>query len=491
MPALALDDTKSLRGARARIRMYRVGLGDCFLLSVKDGEVIRHMLIDCGMFAGSRLNPDTKERDLQREIVSHIGAETGKQLDVLVITHEHMDHLSIFNSSRELFEEFRVGETWFGWMEEDTPANQKLREKYEVMEAHLAAALTTFSQLSETDKIAYSGIYQGVASIAGFLGFDERGNQAGIEEHAGAAGGARGDLGAAKPVKKQPRAAMDFVKGKTRKHRYGSPGDIWNFGSLKVYVLGPPPLEKQLRILERAGATYDTALGALATSSGGAGSGSRPPFGDQWQQPVRGTGAKLDLDESVVEESVWKMLDRYLDPRDSWRRIDLQALDSTPSLALQIDNYINNTSLALAFEFPGRDAQNGDVLLFPGDAQVGNWEWWFKIEEFDVTRLLERTIFYKVGHHGSHNATLARALNLMTHPRLVAMMPTNQTFAKKSKGWEMPAKKLRIELLKHAGKRVLRNDQGRPGADDPMTEGEWGDLRNNVFVDELFIDYYV
>jgi hypothetical protein len=259
-----------------------------------------------------------------------------------------------------------------------------------------------------------------------------------------------------------------------------------------VYVLGPPPAEKQMRIMERAGATYDTALGVLgAANAPGAADGS--PFGEQWQQPVQGSGASFGLDESVIDANVKRMLDRYLESREGWRRIDNQALDSAPTLALQMDKFINNTSLALAFELPPREGQQkGDVLLFPGDAQVGNWQWWFKIEKFDIADLLSRTVFYKVGHHGSHNATLVQALELMNHPDLVAMMPTNEAFARNSKHWNMPAPKLREELLKHACKRVLRNDQGIAGVqDDPIKDGEWGALKDCVDVQPLYIDFFV
>ena len=33
---------------RVRVRMYRQGLGDCFLLTFGEGAAARHALIDCG-----------------------------------------------------------------------------------------------------------------------------------------------------------------------------------------------------------------------------------------------------------------------------------------------------------------------------------------------------------------------------------------------------------------------------------------------------------
>ena len=56
--------------------------------------------------------------------------------------------------------------------------------------------------------------------------------------------------------------------------------------------------------------------------------------------------------------------------------------------------------------------------------------------------LLARTAFYKVGHHGSGNATLRAGLEAMTSEELVAAIPTDERFAREKKGWEMPAPKL-------------------------------------------------
>src|SRR5262245_59616483 len=84
---------------RARIRMYRVGLGDCFLLTFYTGPAPRHMLIDCGMFKGSRLKSSAVDRDMQSNVVTDIAKDSGGKLGVAVITHEHMDHVSIVNSA--------------------------------------------------------------------------------------------------------------------------------------------------------------------------------------------------------------------------------------------------------------------------------------------------------------------------------------------------------------------------------------------------------
>ena len=92
----------------------------------------------------------------------------------------------------------------------------------------------------------------------------------------------------------------------------------------------------------------------------------------------------------------------------SWRRIDADWLAIAADLAMQLDRGVNNTSLVLAFEFIG----SGRVVLFPADAQVGNWLSWQSVKwpvganEVKATDLMARTVYLKVAHHGSHNATL-------------------------------------------------------------------------------------
>jgi beta-lactamase superfamily II metal-dependent hydrolase len=462
---------------RARVRMYRVGLGDCFLLTSYQGKKPQHMLIDCGMFAGSRLDPAAAEKDVQLQVVNDIASETGGHLDVVVVTHEHMDHVSIFNSAKSVFDgKLTFGEAWFGWVEDpDNKTAQTLRKKYERLQVSLAAGLAGLQGLAASDPDGYRDLHLGVAKVAEFTGLGADGKKLAV----------------------QPRAAMDYVKQKAGKQnlRFGSPGDTWDFAGLKVYVLGPPASEEQMRIMERAGASYDRALlfgvdAGVDPNDASAEGTPQDPFAAQWRLDAGMQDGQARLKEVQDNTALADILSRYNDAQQSWRRIDNQALDSVSTLALQMDKYINNTSLALAFEF-----DSGEVMIFPGDAQVGNWSSWFDIKKsekgFDVADLLARTIFYKVGHHGSHNATYKPALEKMNHPKLVAMIPTNEKFAKQSKKWTMPAPNLNVALQEHTHKRLLRNDQGIENVGDPLQTGEWSGLDANVEVDPLYIDYYV
>ena len=116
------------------------------------------------------------------------------------------------------------------------------------------------------------------------------------------------------------------------------------------------------------------------------------------------------------------------------------------------------------------DLGKGDVLLFAGDAQVGNWESWqswtceMNGVQMSGPDLLKRTIFYKVGHHGSHNATL-KGHGVEEMDRLkTAIIPVDEAEAKKKRWGRMPLPELITALeAKRPTVTLLRTDQ------DPAT----------------------
>ena len=149
-------------------------------------------------------------------------------------------------------------------------------------------------------------------------------------------------------------------------------------------------------------------------------------------------------------------------------------------LALALQSYTNNTILVLALEAgePGK----GDVLLFAADAQVGNWEswqtWTCETNGVKVTGpdLLKRTIFYKVGHHGSHNATLkGHGVEEMDGLK-AAIIPVDEAEAKKKHWGSMPLPDLIAALEKKAPGMVLRTDQ------EPVNRA------SNVVIDDKYFE---
>jgi hypothetical protein len=89
--------------------------------------------------------------------------------------------------------------------------------------------------------------------------------------------------------------------------------------------------------------------------------------------------------------------------RDATALADLDA-------AVALDAAVNGTSLMIVLDV------RGTRLLFPGDAQWGTWA--AALKDAAAVDLLRTVSFYKVGHHGSENATPRRFVEelLPDHP---------------------------------------------------------------------------
>jgi hypothetical protein len=106
-----------------RVRMYRLGLGECFLLTFARLGTPFHMLIDCGVALGP--GADAKIRRVAKDILS----TTGGRLDVLVVTHRHWDHISGFFFAQDTFKRMAVEQVWLGWTEDPLDAEARRLEQ--------------------------------------------------------------------------------------------------------------------------------------------------------------------------------------------------------------------------------------------------------------------------------------------------------------------------------------------------------------------------
>src|SRR5262245_40526055 len=91
------------------IRMYRIGHGDCFLFAYprKGGGEPVYVLIDCGFKKGSPQFVQTAPQD----VIDNISEATGNVLDLVILTHEHEDHLSaIWKKNEPYFDRFTIKE---------------------------------------------------------------------------------------------------------------------------------------------------------------------------------------------------------------------------------------------------------------------------------------------------------------------------------------------------------------------------------------------
>jgi len=190
------------------------------------------------------------------------------------------------------------------------------------------------------------------------------------------------------------------------------------------------------------------------------------PPSDESFLAMLGMSDDLDARQAKIPEpfGVDWVDERSPDALDESTRTRLESIHEglETKLAIAVDNALNNTSLMLMFVI-------GNVhLLFPGDAQWGTWR--ELMDDEAACQLLRNTTFYKVGHHGSHNATPARFIEkyLGAHSgHTWAMVPV----ASYSKWPEIPRKPL-LDEIKAKATYFVRSDQRR-NATGFSRDGDW------------------
>jgi hypothetical protein len=443
----------------AKIQMYRLNeLGDCFLIIFTAGTESSRMLIDCGSFRNGKPSSDHIKK-----IVGEIRtAIDGKGLDVVVATHQHNDHVSGFVHAEDEFKKIEVGQVWFSWL--DHPTEQLARDigaDFNNLKLNLSRARDSLTSQLTKARGAHPLGKRSLEVLNDVLGF-----------HGAYAAGMPPELPAngIRILKQMGKTEPDYLK----------PGRIVDMpglpkGSVKIYVLGPPRDRDLLyRKDPRKGESYDHALAAASMRAAmflnAVNEGSGATADDEVHYPF---GSRYKKKEGAGLPELKQLIRLYRRREDSWRTIDDDWLTQAEALALFLDTYTNNSSLVLAIEL----VESKKVLLFAADAQTGNWLSWDTVAWADknVTTddLLARTVFYKVGHHASHNATLVAEFEKMRHPDLVAFIPVHKqdpNIKKKKGGWKMPAGNLFAKLKERTSNRVLQMDGVNPAECNPSKD---------------------
>jgi hypothetical protein len=428
------------------IRMYCQGFGDCFLVNFA-GETPYYVVIDCGL----KLNVKDEKTKL-REVVESLLEDTDRRIDLLILTHEHYDHLAGFIHHTDLWEQFSVGQVWMGWTEDE--------------DNKLAVELDKYKEKARS------------LALAGLQHMSFGSEQHSHTEHL---------LGASVD---DVRKARNFMKSlASPKPIYCNPGDVKELGNtgVTVAILGPSMNEQLLHRTEVSDEMFPKMTRNIALAAASLGL-DQPTSGDYLQTLRQRLGLPLDAQKGDpntpfssmyrfrMSDPRWNELSRgeeivvqeYEDLINRFRRIDTDWANGATELAMQIDSLTNNTNLSLAFRL-----SNHHVLLFAGDAQIGNWQSWsmqpytFKTEsgdiQLEVTDLLKQTVFYKVGHHGSQNATMRSAFENIP-VGLVSMVPVEPV-----SNWKyVPLPSLLTDLGKKGS--VVRADESNL-AEAPFVQG--------------------
>ncbi len=479
-----------------KVRMYKTGsVGDCILLLFqKGGNTTYSMLIDCGGIKTTSA--------LVSPCVEDIKATCGGKLDLLVVTHQHEDHISGFNLARPVFDQITVGEVWMSWVEDPTDDIAKLLKKQygkklKELKQSAAGAQAAISKLLN-HKSAVVGVERRFG--AGKQKIDQ--TMAMVEFEEGASHGKGLTSG-----RLTNDDAMNYVKKKGKKMTYQLPGEVIKnvpgAEGIKFYILGPPrdPDLKFLKLEMDEDEMYHLAATNTTTTSIPAANDHVVQSGVSLLPVTSPFTANFKM--AAAEEKAF--LKKYNNPDYKWRQIETDWLGSSGGLALALNSFTNNTSLAMALEFE----DTGSVILLPADAQSGNWLSWQKPDVMaslkakggkDTNELLAATKFYKVGHHGSHNGTAStHGLEKITRQDLVAFMPLVQNKVPAAWGGpaNFPAKKLYQALIDKTKGKMVRTDQGLitdAGAvkmRQLMPKAAGADFKNAIAEKPLYYEYTV
>jgi beta-lactamase superfamily II metal-dependent hydrolase len=359
------------------IRMYNVGFGDCFLITLPGKRTI---LVDAGFHAGGV--GEFGGNDLAEQIIADVEAISGsKRIDVVIGTHRHRDHVYAFSSDR--WEDVEVGEVWLPWVED--PSNKKatsLWKKQSKFAANLFAAMPGFALTpADEDSVKFMLWNAGVE----IPGFDAGGwsNKSALDRLCNG-------------FKSRDRAKARFLP---EKEAYPESFETGVLPRVRIHVLGPardPELIEELDP-EDDGETYK-AIALRAAAASEIADSTVPPFGDGWSVGDDESGFTLEPDTVEAIRTVTREVDAVF-------------------AAEKVDGMINSTSLVLILEL-------GKLrLLLPGDAEWGTWKRILNDEE--AVALLKATSFFKVGHHGSHNATSKTLVDILPS-KISAMISTQQ-----------------------------------------------------------------
>lgn len=471
-----------------RIRMYRVGFGDFFLMTVPTDDGPQHILIDCGVTPGK-----TKKGDIGtiKAAVAHMAEETGKKLALIIVTHRHQDHIIGFSRAAEIFNDFKVGALWMSiWETEYDPNEKKGKKKTlasDFQEELTALALNLQSRLAmagksdtETDEI--------LAMLQNATGVD----------HADFA--AKGGSASASKIGKgggTNAASLAFLKsGLGLEPQYYQKGDkpkmpkVLKDAGLTAQILGPPPTDAVdfMKLMNLKKGLEGQFLGENETGDGK----TFDPFGASWH------GKAVEYPHSAFREF----------SRESKRspgavmESAIQAAQPSQlfTAAKTLDNFLNNQSLVVLFTFAGKK------LLFAGDAQGGNWEYWMfggtpqkapSVDQIDKdsASLLSHLDFYKVGHHGSTNATPVSAVETMGGDFASMCSTQEDSFGSVGNDSEVP-RGLLLEALAKKSK-IVRSDHFAitlTGSEVPAIKGAPKRLpkpkRGRFEKGSIYIDYF-
>jgi hypothetical protein len=367
---------------------YRVGFGDCFLLRVEYGRAARHVLVDFGSTAPASAAIGDQLVDVAKDVAERCGG----RLDAIVATHRHRDHVSGFAGRPwKVIAGLRPRLVVLPWTEHPDAAVDAELAPTGTRGRIGAASTAHVRSLRDMHQLSAAALRELRRRGGAEPGEDDDEvddlGELWLDEDAGPPAIPRST---AKGVAAQLRFVGEdnLSNAEAMRNLLSLPAqDFVSFGSrtrlarllpgVTVHVLGPPTLRQTEAIRGQRSEDPDEFWHVMAAAGErSARAASRALF----------PGAARIAPDALPLETRWFL-----------KRLDAVRAEELLQIVRALDEAMNNTSVILLIEAAGKK------LLFSGDAQIESWA--YALSHASVRRLLAGVDGYKVGHHGSLNAT--------------------------------------------------------------------------------------
>jgi hypothetical protein len=308
-------------------------------------------------------------------IANNIKEVVGDDLVAVVATHRHQDHVSGFQRNNgkgpgDVIRSLKPKVVVQPWTEQPDLAQKAtgpaLKRFGKGAKAHVAALSDIHEIAAQVVEAAQLGrLPQGMKDRLSFIGEDNIKNLDAVKNLM--------SMGVKDPVYvfSGSKSGLDSLL----------PG-------VKVHVLGPPTVDQSSKIKSYA-KTSDQYWGFQARAMRAAGVSGQAKRKVLFPRHVASHGPNYPV------ETRWLIY-----------HARVAQSEQLLSIVTMLDKAMNNTSVILVFEAGNKR------LLFPGDAQLENWLYALDGTNDKYKALLQSIDLYKVGHHGSWNATPKKLWNL-------------------------------------------------------------------------------
>lgn len=357
-------------GKAVRIRMYNVGFGDAFLVLIPANGKERRILFDCGSIQAAK---DQPMASVVERIIEDVTDDDGvPRIDVVVATHRHKDHVSGFGNAQ--WNDVEVKEVWMPWTEDPTDAEgRRIRDIQSALA--LALNMSLAKPVAGLTPVELDARNRAMDVVANALSLTNEKEMKTLHS------GFLGD-----PERR-------FLPAKPKPDNNGRVLKTEVLPGVKIHVLGPSRERDVIRDMDPPkGESFLRMRASLDTNT------SLPPapFAVEFRRDeYAGAGTFLPTDRDKIKKA--------------GSLTDL-------AVAVALDKAVNGTSLMLMLEVAGT------FFLFPGDAQWGTWQ--AAMQDPEWQQMLKNVSFYKIGHHGSHNATPRDFVDEMMPDGICAMAST-------------------------------------------------------------------